>query len=577
MEPVRERRWRVREVDGAAAARLAREAGVPELLARLLTGRGVTDPAAAGRFLEASLAECHDPLLLHGMAAAVERLVTARQRGETVCVYGDYDVDGITATALLVGFFRSAGIATFYHIPNRLEHGYGLAAAGIRAAADAGARVIVSVDCGVTAVTEAELCRELGIDLIITDHHTPGETLPAACAVINPSLKECRFPFKLLAGVGVAFNLLIALRSRLRSAGCFAGGDPPNLREYLDLVALGTVADVVPLTDENRLFVRYGLRELSGTRRPGIAALKSVAGITGDVTCYDLGFRLAPRLNACGRLEDATRGVELLLSRDPAEAAAIAEELDASNRERQLIEGDILREAIGMLEADEKARKGIVLASPAWHPGVIGIVASRLVERYHRPTVLVALSDGNGRGSGRSIPAFHLYEALAACSATLLKFGGHKYAAGLSVAEEDLLAFVAEFEAHAAALLTDDDLLPEILIDAELTPADITAALPGVVARLEPYGAGNPAPLFLLAGAPVLDRRVLKEKHLRLRLGLPGGAVDAIAFNRGDFVPAGVVDVVFSPEINVWNGRESLQLKVRDLKNSDRGPGTRDR
>ena len=568
MDPVRERRWRLREADETAVASVARGAGTPELLARLLVNRGIIDVAAAEQFLNATLSGCHDPFLLHGMKEAVERLAAARQTGEMVCVYGDYDVDGITATAILIEFFRSVGIACFYHIPNRMEDGYGLAEAGVRAAASGGARIIVSVDCGVTALAEAELCRLLGIDLIITDHHTPGKIVPDAHAVINPTLPACTFPFKLLAGVGVAFNLLIALRTRLRTAGAFTGGEAPNLREYLDLVTLGTIADIVPLTDENRLLVRYGLKELTAARRPGIAALKTVAGVTREVSCYDVGFRLAPRLNACGRLEDATRGVELLLCRDPEEAAVIAGELDAANNERRQIEQEILREAIELLESEEKELSGIVLSSPSWHPGVIGIVASRIVERYHRPTILIALMEGVGRGSGRSIPSFHLYEALAACSGNLQKFGGHKYAAGLSIAEERLTPFAEEFDAHAAALLTAEELLPELLIDAELNPEEISSALPALVARLEPFGAGNPAPLFLLRRAAVLNRWVLKEKHLKLRLALPSGVVDAIAFNRADFGCADTVDLIFSPEINIWNGRESLQLKIRDIRNS---------
>jgi single-stranded-DNA-specific exonuclease len=569
MEPVRERRWRLREADGATIAEVARGAGVPELLARLLVNRGISDVGATGRFLTATLADCYDPFLMCGMTVAVERLVAARHKGEPVCVYGDYDVDGITATALLIEFFRSAGFVCCYHIPNRMEHGYGLAEAGIRAVAAGGARVIVSVDCGVTAVAEAQLCRTLGIDLIITDHHTPGGTVPDACALLNPHLPGCTFPFKLLSGVGVAFNLLIALRTRLREVGVFTNREMPNLRQYLDLVALGTIADIVPLTDENRLFVRFGLKELSSTRRPGVSALKTVAGVTGDVSCHDVGYRLAPRLNACGRLEDATRGVELLLCRDPEEAAVIAGELDAGNTERQQLEQEILRDARSMLEAEGKDLFGIVLASEEWHPGVIGIVASRLVELYHRPTVLIALMDGTGRGSGRSIPAFHLYEALAACSGTLLKFGGHKYAAGLSIDGGAVAAFVEEFDAHAAGLLTPDDLLPELLIDAELAPEEITVELPRLIAQLEPYGAGNPSPLFLLRRVPVIEQRILKEKHLKLRLRFPYGPVDAIAFNRADCGCTGVVDLVFSPEINVWKGREGLQLKIRDLRNSE--------
>ena len=574
MKPVGQRHWRQRKVDGAAVADLARTAGVSGLTARLLVNRGITSAAGAEQFLHGSLAGCHDPLLLRGMKEAVERLVAARREREPVCVHGDYDVDGITATALLMEFFRRVGFDCFYHIPLRMEHGYGLAAAGIHTAAAQGARVIVTVDCGVTAVTGAELCRSLGVDLIITDHHTPEAVLPDACAVINPQQPECRFPFKALAGVGVAFNLLIALRARLREEGMLPDGNQPNLREYLDLVALGTVADVVPLADENRLFVAAGLKELTAGRRPGIAALKQVAGLSGAVSSSDVGFKLAPRLNACGRLEDAARGVELLLTTDPAEAAVIAAELNAGNHERRQIEKEILHEAVALLEAGGDERSGIVLGSPSWHPGVIGIVASRLVERYHRPAVLVALGDDSGRGSGRSIPGFHLYDALAACSGSLLNFGGHRYAAGLTIDPAALDSFRDAFERHAAAVLDPDDLCPELLFDAELAPEEVTAGLPGELAPLEPHGAGNPAPLFLLRQVRVDGRQLLKEKHLKLRLALPGGPVDALAFNRGDFNCSGAVDLVFSPEISVWNGRHRLQLMVRDLRNSDREPET---
>lgn len=571
MKPVTERRWIVREFDRDVVKGIAGQLSVPPLMAHLLANRGVTDVAAARRFLSSSLSDLNDPFLLKGMPEAVERLWAARQRGETVCVYGDYDVDGVTATALLVSFFRAVGIHCFSHIPNRLEDGYGLSAEGLRKVADR-ARVVVTVDCGVSAVAEAQLCASLGLDLIITDHHTPGPRIPQACAVINPLQPDCPYPFKSLAGVGVAFNLMIALRGRLRREGAFAGGTEPNLREYLDLVALGTIADVVPLTGENRIFVKYGLRELSAAQRMGVRALKNVAGVTGDVGCGAVGFRLAPRLNAAGRLDDAARGVELLLESDLSRAAAIAAELDAGNTERQAIERQILSEALAMVQNDPamKGRKSIVLASDEWHPGVIGIVASRMVDLFHRPTVLIALQQGNGRGSGRSIPGFHLYDALDVCAEHLVKFGGHRYAAGLSIDEATLENFVARFEEVSTGLLSEDDLLPQLRVDMELDPDALSADLADAISALEPFGVGNPEPLFVVRGMEVVRHRTVGERHLKLQLAAGGRMFDAIGFSLAEKGAAlsGVLDVAFTLGWNEWNGRKSLQLNLKDIANS---------
>jgi single-stranded-DNA-specific exonuclease len=548
---------------------LARAGNISHILARILVNRGVVEPDAADRFLSATLAELHDPFLLLGMEKGVTRLAVAARRGERVCVYGDYDVDGITSVALLMDFLRNIGVECFYHIPLRLEEGYGLSADGVAAAAAKGARVIITVDCGITSVMEAELCASMGIDLIITDHHMPGKTIPAAFSVINPLQPGCRFPFKYLAGVGIAFNLLMALRSRLRKEGHFAARSEPNLREYLDLVALGTVADIVPLLDENRLFVKYGLAELSSPRRTGVQALKEAAGVKGEVNCGTVAFRLAPRLNAAGRLEDAALGVELLLCQERQSARAMAAELDAGNTERQALEQAILRDALEMVKGNPHLdrRKSIVLASGSWHPGVIGIVASRLVDMFHRPTILIALQDGNGKGSGRSIPNFHLYDALNACSGLLVKFGGHKHAAGLSIEEGTLESFVESFDEVAGALLSPADLIPELSIDAALRPQEITMELAESLARLAPFGMGNPEPIFLLEGARVKDLRVLKDHHLKLRLGAGGENLEAIGFNmaEGRDIPE-MVAAAFSLQINDWNGSNSLQLRLRDLK-----------
>ena len=571
MKKVTERRWKFRIPDENQVEQVAFSCSIDPLLARILVNRGV-GPATARQFLTPSFTEIHDPFLLRGMDAAVARLQTAVERHERICVYGDYDVDGITSVALLVTFFRSIGADCFYHIPKRLEDGYGLAEDGIRRALDQGARVIVSVDCGVTAVAEAALCRELGIDLIITDHHMPPPGLPDTVAVVNPLQPDCPFPFKQLAGVGVAFNLLIALRSRLRETGYFDRVQEPNLREFLDLVALGTIADVVPLVDENRIFVRYGLQEMSNSDRLGLVALKNVAGISGSVTCGGVGFRLAPRLNAAGRLEDAALGVELLLCTEQSSAAIMAQTLELSNRERQALEQDILREALAMVKENRllSGRKSIVLASETWHPGVIGIVASRMVDLYHRPTVLIALQDGSGRGSGRSIPNFHLHDALNACSAHLVAFGGHKHAAGLTIDEATLEKFIEMFDQVATGSLTETDLCPELAIDAELAPDAATLKLAEAIETLAPFGMGNPEPVFIMRRLTVMDRRTVSDSHLKLRLSAGSRMFDAIGFNMAESVAVPrVADVAFTLQVNSWNGRKSLQLRLKDLKQAD--------
>jgi single-stranded-DNA-specific exonuclease len=566
MQPVTERTWQPRGCDTAALEALA-GSGVPKLLARLLANRGIATPEAAAGYLSPTLSTLHDPLLLTGMEGAVDRLCLALARNERVCVHGDYDVDGVTSVALLISFFQAVGLDCFSFIPKRLTEGYGLSSHGVEAAVHGGARVLVTVDCGITAVAEAELCREAGIDLIITDHHTPEDTLPAACAVINPLQPGCRFPFKSLAGVGVAFHLVIALRARLRAEGRFDQNEP-DLREYLDLVALGTVADVVPLLGANRVLVSYGLKQLGNSQRPGVQALKSVAGVAGEVGCGAVGFRLAPRINAAGRLEDAALGLELLLTTDQEKAKAIAAALDDSNAERQAIEHSTLEEARAMLaEGAYRGRKSIVLGSKLWHPGVIGIVASRIAELFHRPVILFALEEGTGRGSGRSIAKFHLLDAIRSCGQHLIRYGGHSHAAGLSIAEEELERFTLSFDEAAASLLDADALMPTLLYDAELTPREISEDLPLELERMKPFGMGNPEPVFLLRGVEVRDVRILKGGHLKLKVTGGGRSFDAIGFGLADKgVTGGRVDLLFSPGINEWNGKRSLQLTLKDVR-----------
>jgi single-stranded-DNA-specific exonuclease len=546
---------------------VAGERAILPLTAAILAGRGIVDPDAMDSFLSPSLAEMLDPSRMKGMAAAVERLMQARDRGEKICVYGDYDVDGITATTLLVSFLRQTGFACDYFIPNRFDDGYGLNSEALERILDSGATLILSVDCGITAVEEALFCRRHGADLIIVDHHAPKETLPDACAVLNPLQPGCDYSFKSLAGVGVAFNLLVALRAALRDQGAFGNG--PDLRHWLDLVALGTIADVVPLTGQNRIYVTHGLRLLADPVKPGLQALKRVAGVGGAVSSGQVGFRLAPRLNAAGRMESAVPGVELLLETDPLHCLSIAGELDTANAERQAIERSILQEAISLVEqgGDYPARRSIVLASPSWHQGVVGIVASRLVERFHRPTILIAIDDhGQGKGSGRSIPGFHLLEALKVCSPLLERFGGHRHAVGISLSAERVGEFRAAFEAEALRLLGDGELMPRLDIDAEAEPRDVTQELALELKRLEPFGMGNPEPVLLMRSLSVLEQRVVGEDHLRLRLSRDGHTFNAIAFRMASRIVPATIDIAFFPEMNQWNGNSTLQLRVKDLR-----------
>ena len=570
MQPVTERSWRQRDADPEIIERLTLS-GVSPLMSRLLANRGVCDPQAASAYLNPTLSTLHDPMLLEGMDQAVTRLCQAVAGRERVCIHGDYDVDGVTSVALLMTFFRSVGLECFSYIPKRLTEGYGLSANGVIAAARGGAKVLVTVDCGITSHTEALVCRDLGVDLIVTDHHTPSEQLPDACAVVNPLQPACQFPFKSLAGVGVAFHLVMAMRTRLRALGHFQGGGEPDIREYLDLVALGTVADVVPLLGANRVLVSYGLKQLTAAPRVGVQALKEVSGVSGDVGCGAVGFRLAPRINAAGRLEDAAIGLELLITPDRSRAAVIAASLDESNAQRQAIERTTLEEARAMIAGGACAgRKSIVLGSREWHPGVVGIVASRMVELFHRPAILFALEEGTGKGSGRSISRFHLLDAIKRCGQHLLRFGGHSHAAGLSIAETELEQFAVSFDEVAAGMLDAEALIPTVAYDAELTAPQIIEALPLELERMKPFGMGNPEPVFLLRGARIDESRVLKGGHLKLKVSSGGRSFDAIGFGMAEKgVDSGRIEILFSPGINEWNGKRTLQLLVKDLRKEE--------
>ena len=576
MQPVTVRRWQERSAlpDPLSLQTLASELRVNRLTAHLLAQRGGNDLAAARDFLDPRLQQLPDPFLLGEMETAVLRLMAAIHAGEKIAIHGDYDVDGISGTALLVeGLLALGAAAVDYYIPLRLRDGYGLSAEHLRQASAAGARVAVSVDCGIAAVAEADVARELGLDLIITDHHQPPAVLPVACAIVNPLLPDSLYPDKDLAGVGVAFMLLIALRSRLRAAGAFTVVPEPDLRTSLDLVALGTIADVVPLRGVNRIVTRIGLGIINQGRRPGLKSLATAAGIR-QVTCGNVAFSLAPRLNAAGRLEDANLGVELLLTSEAQRAAGLASLLDGFNRERQEVEQLVLSEAIAQVEAGKGGEFSLVLAGEGWHPGVIGIVASRLVERYHRPTVLIALDGDTGKGSARSIRGLHLYRILQQCAAELDGYGGHAFAAGLSIAARRIDSFVSAFEQAAAATLSTEDLLPVLLYDSEVLIEDLSLPILADLQRLSPFGAGNPEPLFLLRNARAQQMVPCGTGHLKFSVRQGGFSLPCIAFafppQWGEFL-SGEIDLLVSVQKQEWQGRVSLQLRVKDIRPAQDG------
>jgi single-stranded-DNA-specific exonuclease len=563
------RRWLLAKTTEEEEGRLAAELGVSRLLARLLVNRNVNDAERAGAFLGAKLStHLRSPMLFRHMGAAAGRVVRAVGAAERIGIYGDYDVDGVSGSAVLVRFLRALGSEPILHIPHRLRDGYGLSEPGVRRLAEQGARVMITVDCGGVSHREIGLAAELGMDTIVCDHHqVSGVPLPAH-AVLNPIEPDAGFPFAGLCGAGVAFYLALGVRMMLRDS---LGDRVPDLRRYLDLVALGTVADLVPIVEENRVLVKYGLRELANSDRPGVVALKAVSGVDSMNTGV-VGFRLAPRLNAGGRLADARRSVELLVTEDRPEAERLAADLDAENRARQAIERQIVDEAVAMIEEEGGIgeRRSIVLASPDWHPGVIGIVASRLVERYYRPTVLIASNCGTGigRGSGRSIRGFNLYEALSACREHLAGFGGHRMAVGLSIDPGKVAALQASFENAVRERTSEEDFIAVRDVDCEVGFRALDASCLDDLERLEPYGQGNPEPVLLARGVEVRHGKVVGDAHLKLQLQQEGRVLSAIGFGMADqsVEPGTRLDILFSPMVREWAGSTTLELRLRDFR-----------
>ncbi|HSA60871.1 MAG TPA: single-stranded-DNA-specific exonuclease RecJ [Nitrospiraceae bacterium] len=560
---MKSRLWVFRDIDPTQRAALAQALSISSATAALLLARGVTTLDQATAWM--SPVRSHDPFLIPDMERAVDRLHQAMSRGERVCFYGDYDVDGMSATSIYYSFFRGLGADLCAYVPHRLREGYGLNEGAIRKLAADGITLLVTSDCGTTSHREIELANGLGLDVIVTDHHHTDELMPPALAVMNPHRPDARYPFRGLCSGGLAYKVAVAYRTK------YGPGTVP-LESLLDLVALSTIADVVPLQDENRAFVREGLTQLSRGARCGIRALKQAAGVTRACTAETIAFKLAPRLNAAGRLDDAIKGVRLLTTESEPEAKQLAEDLEQLNRARQQLEAEIMQEALARVELCE-VPDAIVLASRRWHLGVVGIVAARLVERFHRPTIVIAVNEqGIGKGSARTVPGFDLYEGLASCRDLLEAFGGHPSAAGVTIHESRLPEFAERFAAVAGAWARATQNVPTLHVDSEVRLDEVTLRLLQEIETLHPFGAGNPEPMFAGKRLEIMNARVVGEKHLKLTLRQGRSQpFDSIGFGMKSLEAQGLslgtpVDVAFTPELNHWNGLDRIQLRIRDMR-----------
>lgn len=565
--------WQVAETKPGIQSVLARELKIPRVVAQILANRGINSVIEAQQFLSGDLKHMHHPSEMPGMFIAVERILKALQKRERVVIYGDYDVDGVTSTSVLMRIFTKLGMQVSYYLPDRKTEGYGPNCKAFAKLKDQGTDLIVTVDCGVSAFKEVEYARELGMDVIVTDHHEPPEVLPPALTIIDPKLADCTYPFKHLCGAGVAYKLGQAVLSALNPQAQWW----TLAYEVLDLVCLGTVADIVPLQGENRIIVREGLKLLGKADKPGVRALVEVCALAEkEITSGHVGFMLAPRLNAAGRMGDAKVGVELLTTDDEQRAREIAQDMNRENELRQAVEAEIVAEAMQMIEHQYDLAKYpvIVLAGP-WHHGVIGIVASRIVERFYRPTILLSLEEEQAKGSCRSIAGLDMYEALKSCEDLLIKYGGHKQAAGLSLPKENIEVFRERMNAYALATLTEADYIPRVELDGEIDFQDISMKLLDELEKLAPFGYRNPQPVLACRQAEVMDCRSIGKEGNHLKLKIKGGQSkwDAVGFKMGHLMEplnkCANLDMAVTIEKNEWNGRVNLQFILKDLKLSN--------
>jgi single-stranded-DNA-specific exonuclease len=559
-------RWQLASAATDTVGELARELGISPLTGRLLVLRGITEPEAAHEFLHPSLTQLHDPFRMGGMDVAVERLRRAIAGKEKILIYGDYDVDGTTAVVVLLAALGSLGARVDVHIPHRLRDGYGMRLPVVEQAAGEGYKVLLSVDTGIREHEVVTRARELGIDCIITDHHLPKDSLPPAYAILNPRRPDCNYPDKNLSGVGVAFKLTQALLG--------AGMSDALLRSYLKVVAIGTIADVVPLVGENRVIASFGLKGLKQPVQPGLSALLEVAGLNGrEPSAGDIAFRIAPRLNAAGRMEDARAVIDLLRTTDLEKARETALRLDKLNAERQRVEESILSEIEESLKSQPELseRYSLVFSGEGWHRGVLGIVAQRVVERCYRPTLVVGVADGTGQGSGRSIANFHLLNALTASEDLFERFGGHAAAAGFSLRSDLIGELATRFEDHARSVLSPEDLIPLLRVDAEVDLDQIGWSVYEELRKMEPFGLGNPTPVFVARNLRLaVAARVVGNKHLKLKVGRDSTLFDALGWNQGgqaELLKTGdLLDVAFTLDENFYQGIASLQMIIKDMR-----------
>ncbi len=563
-------RWLLAPRDALAETEIAAELETHPLVVAVLRNRGLKDTGEIADFLAPSLDRLHDPSLLPDIEPAVARLSQAIRAREAVLIHGDYDADGLTGTALLSRVLAKFGCQVQFYIPHRVREQYGLSAAAIERASELGAGLLVAVDCGVSDHEAIAVARRCGMDVIVIDHHEPGATLPEGAWVVDPKRVDSRYPQRDLAAVGLAFKVASALCIHERVS------EASLQRNFLDLAAVGTIADVVPLRGENRLMAAAGLELLAQTRSPGLRALLDICGVTGMVRASDIAFRVAPRLNAVGRVGDGTDGLEMLLTNDPQEARRLALHLDSMNRDRQREQELVYSDALRMVrdQVDLDSDRVIVLASSHWHVGVVGIVASKLLEQYNRPAIVLVQEGEQLRGSARSVGGFDITAALGECSSCLLRYGGHALAAGLTLQPEDLDEFRQRLNLLASEVLTDEDLVAEVRIDAEVRLAELDMDLITALQRLEPYGHSNPEPLLLTRDLEVLECRGVGQegRHLKLFVRAAGRTVDCIGFGMGaelSWIKSGTrLDLCYTPEINDYQGNRSLQLRLEAVRSA---------
>jgi len=568
-----QKRWNILQADPAKVAVLQTELKISPVICRILAQRGIETFSQARDYFRPKITELHSPWLMKDMDKAVSRILEAFQRQEKILVFGDYDVDGTTAVACLFQFFQKwyiPGLIDFY-IPHRYREGYGISRQGIDFAKDKGFTLIISLDCGIKSVDLIGYAASLGIDFIVCDHHLPDAELPPAVAILNPKQKDCPYPYKELCGCGVGFKLITALCEKLD----FRDDEPFH---YLDLVATAIAADIVPMDGENRILAYYGLKKVNENPNNGIRALIQLSGLQKELKITNLVFMIAPRVNAAGRMDDARKVVQMFTAPDLAEAMVYASLLHADNTDRKEADSSMTEEALALLEKDagQADRRSTFLYQPHWHKGVVGIVASRLIERYYRPTVVLTRSGDMIAGSARSVSGFNLYEAIHACREHLVGYGGHFAAAGVTLLPEQVVAFELKFEETVASMIAPQSLIPEIIIDAHLSFSDIKGSFYNILSQMQPFGPGNTQPVFI--ARKVVDKgysRIVKEQHIRFSLYQDGSLMDGIGFGLAHkfhlFEAKEPLDIVFTLEENEWNNQKNLQLKVIDFELSKNG------